>query len=193
MKKVVFLTLIFSFASAAPSYRYSSTQSVFKGEWFLLAGFGEANTTPEPTTLGHFGAGARGLLGLSPSWYLGVTPSIRFVNQYSSSSQGNYRGYRWELNPTLGIKLGSLMVVGEYELLGSYTLWNKTEVGQTVTFSKLSGYRATVLYYFTQTFLGVFYESSSFKHMSNGSPSSDPDIDPPFTATQTGFIIGRSF
>lgn len=109
-------------------------------------------------------------LGLSYPLYswisLGVQGQYRMVNQHSQvdANVGNYRGtFTSYVSPTLALAVGDLMLQFDYLFMGDYKLANARSSGAEVTYTKPSGYRASLGYQYSKGFfLGAFYEALQF-------------------------------
>lgn len=130
------------------------------------------------------------------TFFVGVNTSYQSIQQSSSviATDGNFSGSRWNVvAPTIGFRFSSFVVEGNYQPLGDYRLSNPSATGANLSYSGVSGFRATVLYnLYGVIHVGAFYENLSFSQLVN-SVSGTTNLSPSLSTGQFGVTAALVF
>ncbi|MEK6577762.1 MAG: hypothetical protein AABZ55_00930 [Bdellovibrionota bacterium] len=152
--------------------------------WFnahTFVGYGNAKATGDRTvpTVGTTTLGAEIGFRIARKFLIGASADYRFVTQFSAYDPlvGNRRGSNTTLgSPILGWEFNGMALKAMLHISGNYKIQNTTQSGQSLSYSKASGFRIEfTLPWGTWLKPTAFYESVSYSNqMLDGVATGNP-------------------
>ena len=198
MKRLFWLLPIFCLVSAPARAIHFKKEHLYLDANANFASVGNASSSvaSSPTLLGY-GLGLSIGYDVIRVFFLGFAADAEWVGQYTApdDATGNRRGNRLQFSPQIGARIGDFVFKGDYQFMGNYNLSTSDAAGNTVSYTKPSGFRLQALYGLTEDIYGgLIYQSVSFSNQHLVGPNAgDTALSQNFSLTQFGVTLAYTF